>query len=368
MAYKIIIEVFLNNFIVYFYLTHTYFSEVKQVCHLRADKRYFSPALFCGPCFQDFHLDLIKETTTNMQKTYLTLLLCFLVQATYGQYQIGIIPRVSPDKAVHQKIGYTEVEVAYGSPAVKNRPIWGDLVPYQKVWRAGANNATTLSFRSKVKIADVTVDSGEYALFVIPKENDKWTIILNKTSKQWGAFKYDVSQDLLRLEISPRWIKSKTEHLSYSINQTGYRYGSIVLAWDFIELEIPFETNYLVDFEHEIETRASAQPEYIKWIPYLQGAEHLEQLGANLDLADRWLNKAEDIMHSTSEWNAQFYPRDYVKAHLFWTKAKVLAGQQHFKEAIQYVDQLKNMEHTTFYDKKNGSEEIDLRYDSWKKN
>jgi hypothetical protein len=303
-----------------------------------------------------------------MQKTYLTLLLYFLVQNIYGQYQIGIIPRVSPDKAVHQKIGYTEVEVAYGSPAVKNRPVWGDLVPYHKVWRAGANNATTVTFRSKVKIADVTVDSGIYALFVVPKENDKWTIILNSVSKQWGAFKYDATQDVLRFEISPRWTTSKTEHLSYSISQTGYRYGAIILAWDFIELEIPFETNYLADFEQEIEARASTQPEYIKWIPYIQGAEHLEELNANLDLAHRWLNKAEAIMHSTSEWNAQFYPRDYVKAHLFWTKAKVLARQQHFKEAIQYVDQLKNMEHTTFYDKVNVEGAIDDLYDAWKEN
>lgn len=301
-----------------------------------------------------------------MHKTYLTLLLCFIVHTTNAQYQIGIIPRESPDKAIYQKIGYTEVEIKYGSPSVKNRLVWGELVPYNKVWRAGANNATTIEFRSNVKVDNIPLDSGIYSLFVIPIKNDKWTVVFNKVYKQWGAFKYNATEDVLRVDISPKWTKLKTERLTYSVNQTGYKYGSIVLSWDFMELEIPFETSYLSDFELEIESRASTQPEYIKWIPYLQGAEHLEQLNANLELANRWMNKAEAIMNSTKEWNEQFYPRDYVKAHLFWTKAKLLAKNKKFNEARQYVDQLKNLENTIFYDRKNDEEEIDVLYDSWK--
>ena len=260
-----------------------------------------------------------------------TLFLLFISQIVFGQYQIGLVPRVSPDKAVYQKIGYTEVKIDYGSPAVKNRQIWGDLVSYDKVWRAGANNATTVEFNSEVSINNMPLDSGKYALFMIPKENDKWTVIFNKTHKQWGAFKYNEEEDALRVDILPKRNPYPTENLNYTINQVGYKYGSILLQWEYLEIEIPFETNYLKQFEQEVESRADQQPDYIKWIVYLQGAEHLLQIQSNERLAMSWMNQAEELMNATSEWNDQFYPRAYIKGHLYWTKAKLLAQKAQFK-------------------------------------
>ena len=301
-----------------------------------------------------------------MKKIYLITSLCFLIQTTYAQYQIGIIPRVSPDKMIFQKIGYTEIEIKYGSPSVIDRTIWCELVPFGNVWRAGANSATTIEFRSAVNIDGKTLEKDKYSFFIIPKKNDKWTVVFNKIHKQWGAFRYDEKEDALRLEISPRTTPFKTENLSYTINQTGFKYGSIVLAWDFMEIEVPFETNYLIEFEQEIESRANKQPEYIKWIPYIQGAEHLVQINDNLELAKKWIDQAEKIMNSTEEWNKQFYPRQYVEGHLYWIKAKILASNDNYTEAIQYVDKLKNLEKTDFYDKKNEREEIDLHHTTWK--
>ncbi len=301
-----------------------------------------------------------------MKKTYLLVFLCFLIQTIYGQYQIGIIPRVSPDKMVYQKIGYTEIEMRYGSPSINNRQVWGHLVPYGKVWRAGANNATTIEFNNNVIINNQQLDSGKYSFFVIPKENDKWTVIFNKVSKQWGAFKYNKKEDALRFEISPKQTGFKTENLSYTINQTGFKYGSIILSWNFIEIDVPFETNYLTEFEKEIESRVNKQPEYIKWIPYIQGAEHLEQINDNIELAEKWITKAEKIMNSTHDWNDQFYPRQYVKGHLYWTKAKILAWDSDYIVAIEYIDKLKKLKNPTFYNKKNEKEGIDTFYNTWK--
>lgn len=301
-----------------------------------------------------------------MKKAGLFLTMIFFAQIIFGQYQIGIIPRVSPDKAIYQKIGYTEVEIRYGSPSVSSRNIWGDLVPYDQVWRAGANAATTIEFSAAVNIGTTTLDSGKYAFFVIPKEDDKWTIVFNKTSKQWGAFRYDQKEDALRVEVRPRTTNYKTENLSYSIEQTGFKYGSINLSWDFVTLEIPFATNYLTEFELEIESRADAQPEYIKWIPYIQGAEHLEQINSSIELAKKWINRAEEIMNNTQEWNDQFYPRPYVTGHLYWTKAKIMAWDNNYAAAVEYVDQLKSMETASFYEKKNETAEIDLHYEAWK--
>lgn len=301
---------------------------------------------------------LIKYTST--------LFLIFLTQILCAQYQIGLIPRVSPDKAVFQKIGYTEVEIKYGSPAIKNRSIWGDLVPYDKVWRAGANSATTVEFSDNIIIGNHQLDSGKYALFIIPKANDKWTVIFNKVHKQWGAFKYDESEDALRVKIVPRRRNYPTENLTYSIQQLGYQYGSLVLRWEYLEIAIPFETNYLEKFRQEVENRANQQEDYIKWIVYLQGAEHLHQIESEPDLALSWINQAEKIMSSTSEWNEQFYPRDYIKGHLFWTKAKLLAKANNFSEAQTYAQKIKSLENPIFYNREKETEEIDTLIGLWK--
>lgn len=301
-----------------------------------------------------------------MKKVSLLIILLAIGQTVFGQYQIGIVPRISSDKMIYQKIGNTEIEIRYGSPSINNRQLWGELVPYDKVWRAGANSATTIEFNSSVIIDNKTLEKGKYSFFLIPKENDKWTVIFNKISKQWGAFKYDKREDALRFEVSPRATKSKTENLTYTIYQKGFKYGSIILSWDFIEIEIHFETNYLLKFEKEIDKRAEKQPEYLKWIVYIQGAEHLIQIGFKLDLALLWINKAEKIMNITSEWNEQFYPRDYVKGHLYWTKAKLLAKNNNFLEAIAYVQKLKTLKNTMFYNRKNENESIETSLSLWK--
>jgi len=293
-------------------------------------------------------------------------LLLFLTQILSAQYQIGLIPRVSPDKSISQKIGYTEVKIEYGSPAMNNRQLWGDLVPYDKVWRAGANNATTVEFSDEIVIDKQSLDSSKYAFFIIPRKNAKWTVIFNKVHKQWGAFRYSESEDALRVDVIPIRKDYPTENLTYSIKQLGYQYGSLVLRWGYLEIEVPFETNYLKKFEQEVATRADQQDDYIKWIVYLQGAEHLYQIGSRGDLALSWINQAEKIMDSTTEWNDQFYPRDYVKGHVYWTKAKLLAKENNFSEAKVYGQKLKNLENTIFYKRKNQGEEIDALLDLWK--
>jgi len=300
-----------------------------------------------------------------MMKASLTVILLMLMQISFAQYQIGLVPRVSPDRAVYQKIGYTEVQVKYGSPAVKNREIWGELVPYGQLWRAGANNATTVELSDAITVDHNQLDSGKYALFIIPKEGETWTVIFNKVHKQWGASGYDEKNDALRVEVKPGKAPSRTENLTYSIRQLGYQHGSIVLQWDDIELEIPFETSYLTRFQQKVETRASDQPEYLQWIVYLQGADHLEQIDAETDVALLWINQAEQVMQTTEEWNEQFYPRDYVKGHLYWTKAKLLAKTENYSEAGNYAQRMKALQNTIFYDRKSEAEDIDTQIELW---
>lgn len=286
-------------------------------------------------------------------------------QDAFAQYQIGLVPQISPDRKVYQKIGYTEVEVQYGSPYANGRKIWGGLVPYDKIWRAGANTATVISLSNYITIAEKKLDSGNYSFFIIPKQNDKWTIIFNKVSKQWGAFDYNENYDALRVEVEPKINSTSVENLTYSIAQNGYNFGKLIMSWDYLTIEVPFKTNYLFQFKKEVESRANAQPDYLRWITYLQGAEHLQDIKAHKALAKDWIQKAEELMNSSTEWDAQFYPKAYVTGHLYWVVAKIFAWENSYDKALEYVNKLKSIDGLGYYNRKGKSEQIDKYYDQW---
>ena len=132
-----------------------------------------------------------------------------------------------------------DVTFDYGSPRVKDRVIWGDLVPYDKVWRAGADEATAITFNQDVSIQGSAIVSGTYGFYVIPKEEGAWTVILNEEwSKEdhdvWGAYDYKEGKDVLRFDITPEWNDESTEELSYA-----FKGGLVVFKWE--RAEIMFE-------------------------------------------------------------------------------------------------------------------------------
>jgi hypothetical protein len=132
----------------------------------------------------------------------------------------------SPKAETSGKVGAATVKITYCQPSARNRKIMGGLVPFGEVWRTGANEATTLEFDKPVKVEGKDVPAGKYALFTIPGENE-WTIILNKETKQWGAYKYNDKEDLLRVTVKP----TKTANFVETFNiSTGK--DEIVLKWE----------------------------------------------------------------------------------------------------------------------------------------
>ena len=111
--------------------------------------------------------------------------------------------RLSKNGKTTATIDDVDITIEYGRPSVKDRVIWGGLVPYDRVWRTGADEATTISFSDDVLIAGQPLAAGEYSLFTIPGETE-WTVIFNNVAEQWGAFNYDESQDALRITTEPR--------------------------------------------------------------------------------------------------------------------------------------------------------------------
>jgi hypothetical protein len=136
------------------------------------------------------------------------------------------------------KIGNTVITINYHSPAVRGRVIWGGLVPLDQVWVAGAHRATSVEFEGPVKIGNVEVPSGKYALFTIPSKTE-WTIIINKNWDQHLTDNYDVKEDVVRIKVKPETEEAHQERLRYMIEPEGDNKGEIVMYWEKLEVSLP---------------------------------------------------------------------------------------------------------------------------------
>lgn len=132
----------------------------------------------------------------------------------------------SPAESTTGKINGTTITINYSSPSVKGRAIWGGLVPFGQVWRAGANNATTFITDKEVTIENAKLPAGKYTFFVIP-EKTECTIIFNKVKEQWGAYDYKQSEDQLRVKVKPVATDKSAEKLVYTIGK-----DNVTLSWE----------------------------------------------------------------------------------------------------------------------------------------
>lgn len=153
----------------------------------------------------------------------ITAILSFLL--VLGGFSTQAQNTKSPFTTAQDKIGNVGVTITYNAPSMRGRAIFGDLVPYDKVWRAGADKATTITFTEDVMVAGQKVAAGKYAFFTMPKEEGNWPIMLNSESDQWGAYNMDASKNVLEAEATVTEIEP-VETLKYSISD-----GMIHLDW-----------------------------------------------------------------------------------------------------------------------------------------
>jgi hypothetical protein len=169
-----------------------------------------------------------------MKKIKNTFLLLTAVILTASAYAQTPKPRVSPPESISGNVNNAVIAIHYSSPSVKGRKIWGGLVPYDTVWRAGANEATTFETDKDIKIAHQKLPAGKYGFFLIPKEKGKWIAVFNKVPNQWGAFKYDETKDQLRVDVKTSSLHDEQEMLIYKIASNGF-----TLNWDKQSVFIP---------------------------------------------------------------------------------------------------------------------------------
>lgn len=139
----------------------------------------------------------------------------------------------SPPATATGKIKDATITIAYSSPSVKGRTIWGGLEAYDKVWRAGANEATTFETDKDITVQGKKLPAGKYSFFLIPKQSGTWTAIFNKESKQWGAYKYEQAKDALRVDVKTKALPATQETLVYKVNSNGF-----TVNWDKISVPV----------------------------------------------------------------------------------------------------------------------------------
>ncbi len=197
-------------------------------------------------------------------------------------------PSASPSCTIKQRVGLTDIEIAYSRPGVKKRDIFGGLVPYDKVWRTGANGATKLIFSTPVKLNGHEIAAGTYALMTIPGK-DEWTIIVNKGSEQWGAYKYDEKADVVRFKVKPTTMDHVAETFTIEFDDIKDESSSLNLVWDKTLVPIKVEVDYTANLEKQIEqVMASDDPKK----PYFQAAMFYYNHNKDLKKANEWVDAA----------------------------------------------------------------------------
>ena len=147
-------------------------------------------------------------------------------------FALGQKPKASPKESVTGKINTATISINYGSPSVKGRKIWGALVPFDKIWRAGANEATTFETDKDLFVEGKKLPAGRYSLFIIPNEK-KCIVIFNEKADKWGAYNYEEKLDQLRVEVSPNTESETTEKLLFLIEK-----NRVALLWSNWEIAL----------------------------------------------------------------------------------------------------------------------------------
>ncbi len=221
----------------------------------------------------------------------LATVLCAVVSAPAQSVTLDI-PRDSQHAVVVQRIGITDIKVNYHRPLVKDRKIWGKLVPYGEVWRAGANENTTISFADPVTIEGKPLDAGTYGLHMIPGENE-FVVIFSKNSTSWGAFTYKQEEDALRVNVKPQPTEFR-EALAYDFDDVKPDAATLTMRWEkvAVPVKISVNTHDIVQASLHKQLRGLAQ---YTWDGWDDAANYLLANKLNMDDALTYCNRSLQV-------------------------------------------------------------------------
>lgn len=199
--------------------------------------------------------------------------LCLASGAADAQSAMLKLPDISQHARVTQRVGLTDITIDYYRPVVHGRKVFGGIVPYGQVWRAGADYNTTIQFSDAVAIDGQPLPEGTYGLFIIPGEGS-WVIVFSKNATSWGAFTYDKTEDALRVNVKPVLGSAKREALRYDFDDPTSNSVAITMHWDTVA--VPFtvavDTPAIVERSLRNQLRGRAQ---FEWAPWEEAANYL---------------------------------------------------------------------------------------------
>lgn len=252
-----------------------------------------------------------------MRKTLITAVVLLTATAAIAQ-QAPRTPRPSPKSSLMQSVGLTDITVNYNRPGVKGRQIWGALVPYDKVWRTGANEATTIQFSDDVWINGNKLAKGLYSLHTIPTAN-QWTVIFNSVAEQWGSYSYDAAKDALRIQVTPQTAEHR-EWMSFEIPEMTTDTAKVVLRWE--KLAVPFTVDTKSTERTLAGFRNAMQPDWRT--PYMAANFAFDNKGVVPDAElTQWLDQSLKANENTAN---------------LWLRARVAERAGNKAEAIRYAE------------------------------
>jgi hypothetical protein len=243
------------------------------------------------------------------------------VPAAIAQQTPPELPQASPSASVTQQVGLTKFTVTYSSPGVKGRTIWGDLVPYDELWRTGANLATQLEATRDFTFGGAKVPAGTYALYSIPGKTN-WTVILNKNPNAGGTRGYDEKNDVARISVTPTQSPAR-ERLTFLFANTTEDSSRLDLEWDTLRVSVPLKVDTAQQAMTNID-KALADA----WRPHFASARYLLDSGGDLKTALGYIDTS--IAIKSTWWNN-------------WVKAQILAKQGKKAEAVVAAEQAQKL-------------------------
>jgi len=200
-----------------------------------------------------------------------------------------VLPKQSPRASVSQTVGLTTISITYDRPAVNGRQVWGKLVPYDSVWRAGANENTVIAFSSPVQIDGKPVEPGRYGLHMIPTRN-QWTIILSREASAWGSFSYDPKEDALRFHATP--VPGEMhERLLYTFDDPSEHGVVATLRWEKLAVPFTIEVDSKAVVTDSLREQLRGLGRFF-WQPWSQAAAWCAANGVNLEEATGWADQS----------------------------------------------------------------------------
>ncbi len=252
-----------------------------------------------------------------MKKILLTFVAAAAIMTAQAQ---GIkTPAPSPTQTIKQDFALSSIEVNYSRPNMKGRTVFGDLAPYGKLWRTGANAATKVTFGEDVTVGGVAVKAGTYVLYTVPNK-DEWEVIFNKGLGNWGIDGYKKEEDVARFKVKPVALPSSVETFTIQLGNVTPATADIQVSWEKTQINIPVVADIDAKISKSIETAMNVDNR-----PYFQAASYYFEAGKDLKQALAWTNKA--IENS---------PKAFWMVHL---KAKILAKMGDKTAAVTAANQ-----------------------------